>query len=248
MSKKGIFLNGSIYGETPHKVYDYVNFINNKLNDNPKILVVDCKDGQVLRTFANKGYDVTGYEANEKYLNGGIFEVAFKDNDNIYQTKERTIIGLNKVLANNDNINLINENFYKTKIKDKYDFIYVYKSLHRSCNQDIKMDEKIKKLLSCVKDNGYIYFYYHMAKDENDFVNYPVESYLRENEISEYINNSYSYIHLLERDTYRKDNPHYGRLYEHDHKVGYVLLQKKKRKINEMKSLKYVIKVGKNFK
>ena len=56
-----------------------------------------------------------------------------------------------------NNVKLINKNFYNSIIKETYDFIYVYKSLHRYCNSNITMKNKIDKLLNCLNENGYLY-------------------------------------------------------------------------------------------
>ena len=137
---------GSVFGTAQRTNYEYMKLLNKKTNGNFKTLVVDDKDGLHLLPFANHGSKVVIYEPNEIYINGGIIE-------NITITP------------------ITNRKYFKeneSKIEDKYDFVYCYRSLHENHNKKIPMKRKIRKLLSSVKDNGYIYIFYHMAKNEKD--------------------------------------------------------------------------------
>ena len=228
--------NISIYGDIPTTTQNFVRkFRKEKMN--PKILVVDCKDGQILKCFAYAGYDVTGYEPNIKYLDGGIFRTLDKN-----KIIDRKIIGLRNILKNYNNVKLINKNFYNTEINDKYDFIYVHKSLHRYCNSNITMKNKINKLLSCLKKDGYLYIYYHIRENDN-IEKYPINQYLDKGEILKYFNKEIIYL----GEGYNVSNKaHYNRLYDHTHKIGYIIIQNKEKQIKESVYSNYEIVIGKN--
>lgn len=236
MASSRVSGNRSIYGEIPNATQNLVRKLR-KNNVNPKILVVDCKDGQILKCFAYAGYNVTGYETNAKYLDGGVFKIVHND-----KIIERNICGLKNILKDYDNVTLVNENFYNTITKDKYDFIYVHKSLHRYCNSNITMKNKINKLLSSLNKNGYLYIYYHIREEDN-LEKYPTNQYLNKGEILNYFNKEV--IHLAEGYNVF-DKAHYNRLYDHNHKIGYIVIQNKEKEIRESSNSDYEIVIGRD--
>ncbi len=155
----------SIYGRPNRTSYEYMKLLKNenKLN----VLIIDDKDALHSIPFANYDFKVTMHESNKDIL---------KLINNRKHYKE-----------NKDNIRIINNNFYKTRIEEKYDFVYCYKSLHEDSNKEIPMNRKMRKLLSSVKDNGYVYIYYYLAKNDKDIKN----QYFRRNEMISYFDNKY---------------------------------------------------------
>ena len=154
----------SVFGNAQRTSYEYIKFLKEKYNTNFRILVVDDKDGLHSIPFANHNANVVMYEPNEIYINGGII-----GNYNILPINNRKYYSKNK-----DKIEIRNKNFYEEKIEEKYEFVYCYRSLHEKCNKKIPMKRKMRKLLSSVKDGGYIYIFYHMAKNEKDISNFPI--------------------------------------------------------------------------
>ncbi len=137
---------GSVFGNAQRTSYEYMKLLNNKKNGDFKTLVIDDKDGLHTLPFANHGSKVVMYEPNGVYINGGIV-----DNINITPITNRK--DYNKV---KDKIEIRIKNFYETRVSEKYDFVYCYRSLHEKHNKKIPMKRKIRKLLSSVKDDGYI--------------------------------------------------------------------------------------------
>lgn len=104
---------GSIFGTAQRTSYEYMKLLNKKTNGNFKTLVVDDKDELHSLPFANHGSKVVIYEPNEIYINGGIIE-------NITITP------------------ITNRKYFKeneSKVEDKYDFVYCYRSLHENHNK-----------------------------------------------------------------------------------------------------------------
>lgn len=219
MGKKGY---GSAFGEAQRTCYVYISNLEKEFKRKMSVLVVDCLDGLHVLPFARKGHYVDCYETNNILINGGKID-------------DFNIIGLNKRIHEISNIDLvkINEsNFYENKIDKKYDFVYVYRSLHLARNKDIPMDKKIRRLLSSVNKDGYIYIFYHLAEKSDDYKNYPRNSYFRKSQISKYFNSSWKIIdnHEREIDTIHKGHPFNKN--KHYHKVGYLFAKKIKKDID----------------
>ncbi len=134
---------GNVFGTGQRTSYEYMKLLNKKTNGNFKTLVVDDKDGLHSLPFANHGSKVVVYEPNEIYINGGII-------DDITITP---ITNRKYFKENESKIKIRNTNFYESKVEDKYDFVYCYRSLHENHNKKIPMKRKIRKLLSSVKDD-----------------------------------------------------------------------------------------------
>ena len=189
----------SVYGKAQRTSYEYMKLLNEKTNGNFKTLVVDDKDGLHSLPFANHGSKVVMYEPNEIYI------------------KE-----------NKSKIEIRNTNFYESKVEDKYDFVYCYRSLHENHNKKIPMKRKIRKLLSSVKDDGYIYIFYHMAKNEKDISNFSKNQYLRKGEMKSYFYpRVWDIITIIENDYCTNHNGHPYHKKDHEHRVGHIFARKK---------------------
>ena len=103
---------------------------------------------------------VTAYEPNSLFIDGGTV---------LNNNKELHIYGLTKRLnayAYSDDIEVINENFYTSNSNKKYDFIYVHRSLHRDCNSNLTIEQKIK-----ISDNNLSGMWLYFEDDSiNDYV------------------------------------------------------------------------------
>lgn len=212
----------SVFGNAQRTSYEYMKLLNEKYNNNFKTLVVDDKDGLHSIPFANHGSKVVMYEPNEVYINGGII-----DDINITPITNRKYFKENK-----SKIEIRNENFYESKVEDKYEFVYCYRSLHEKHNKKIPMKRKIRKLLSSVKDGGYIYIFYHIAKNEKDISNFPRNQYLRNGEMKTYFNPKlWDVITLIEDITPTNHKGHPNHQKDHTHIVGHVFARKKNNRL-----------------
>lgn len=208
---------GSVFGVPQRTIYGYIKFLKNKMKNNTNILIIDDKDGLHSLPFLRQDFKVTMYETENIYIDGGNID-------------EFNIMGLKKrlLLENKENeIKVMKKNFYETKIEEKYDFVYVYRSLHDKCNKHISMNQKMKKILSSVKENGYVYIFYYIAKNEKDYSNFPKNQYFRKNEIKDYFKKqNWDIISLIENnsDTIHIKHPNHNKI--HYHRVGYIFAKK----------------------
>ena len=213
---------GSVFGNAQRTSYEYMKLLDKKTNGNFKTLVIDDKDGLHSLPFANHGSKVVMYEPNEIYINGGII-----DSINISPITNRKYFKANK-----NKIEIRNINFYESKIEGKYDFVYCYRSLHESHNKRIPMKRKIRKLLSSVKDDGYIYIFYHMAKNEKDISNFSRNQYLRKGEMKSYFDpRIWDIITVIENDYCTRHNGHPYHKKVHEHRVGHIFAKKKNNRL-----------------
>lgn len=206
----------SIYGDSNQQVYDYIYFLKSKYKRNCDVLVVDANDGKNVMPFARNNFNVTCFEDNEIFLYGGKFD-------------NSTTQGLLKRIGDfslNDNVKIIKENYYSYSLIDKYDFIYVDNSLNLKKNIEYNMKSKIRKLMSNVREGGYLYIYYDLALDEKDYNKYPSNLYFRKNEIMQYFDlEDWCIEYVSERD--KKDYCNY--IYDkRGRKIGYILAHKKR--------------------
>lgn len=114
----------------------------------------------------------------------------------------------NKVFLEGGKIDNFTTNGFYNIVNDEElnDFVFYHESLHLNNNKDIPMKTKIRKLLSSVKNDGYIYISYYLAKDNEDNIKYPKEQYLRSFEMKQYFDsNNWDIIYSFE-----------GRTKEHD--------------------------------
>ena len=209
---------GSVFGTAQRTSYEYMKLLNKKTNGSFRTLVVDDKDGLHPIPFATHGSKVVMYEPNEVYINGGVIDdititpITNRKYFKEYETK----------------IEIRNTNFYESKVEDKYDFVYCYRSLHESHNKKIPMKRKIRKLLSSVKDDGYIYIFYHMAKNEKDISNFSRNQYFRKGEMKTYFDpRVWEIITIIENDYCTNHNGHPYHRKGHEHRVGHIFARKK---------------------
>jgi hypothetical protein len=213
---------GSVFGIAQRTSYEYMKLLNQKTNGNFKTLVIDDKDGLHSIPFANYGSKVVMYEPNEIYINGGIID----------DTKITPITNRKYYKDYISKIEIRNQNFYESKVEEKYDFVYCYRSLHESHNKKIPMKRKIRKLLSSVKDNGYIYIFYHLAKNENDISNFPRNQYLRKGEMVNYFDSRlWDIITIIENDHCTNHKGHIFHKKNHKHRVGHIFAKKKNNRL-----------------
>ncbi|MBE6150532.1 MAG: hypothetical protein E7162_01770 [Firmicutes bacterium] len=225
---------GSLYGLPQRISYEYMKIMKEKFGEGYEVLIIDDKDGIHSISFANHKASVTMYEPNKVFIYGGIL-----DNNVITPLSNRKC--WNK---HNNNIKIINKNFYEERIEKKYDFVFCYRSLHEKNNKHIPMNRKLRKLLSSVKDNGYIYIFYHMAKHENDVSSFPKSRYLRSREIKDYFDEKvWEIITLIENERLTNHNGHPFHKKKHNHKVGHVFARKKNNRLVH----KYKYNIVSNF-
>lgn len=211
---------GSVFGRPQRTSYEYMKKLK-KINKQ-NILIVDDKDGLHSIPFANYGFDVVMYEPNNVYLRGGII-----DNYVLLPITNR------KHYSNiKGNILIKNNNFYELRVEDRYDFVFCYRSLHERHNKSIPMRRKIRKLQSSVKEGGYIYIFYHMAKNEKDISNYPMNQYLRRDEMRTYFDSkNWNIISLIENSYATEHLGHPFNKRNHGHIVGHIFAQKKNNRL-----------------
>ena len=206
----------SIFGESSKTTY----MLTDSLKRESEVLIPDGLDGWNVMPFLARGMNVTMYEENKVFIEGGVL----KELD-----QEITVDGFIKRLKpyhySDDRIKCINANFYLLDSSTQYDLVFACKSLHRDINSSIALEEKIKKLKNAVKVGGSIYIFYHLAL--NDCQNNP-NSYLLPNEMREYFNDKEWYIlSILERKKAKVEDGHIGNPLPHKHRFGYIFAMKK---------------------
>lgn len=207
---------GSCYGE-PYQRFRYLlKHIETYYGRKTKILIPNALDGQHILPSVRKGYEVDCYETIDEFINGG-------------SIGKFDIVGLKTKLDYfnmNQSVTLFEKNFYEQKVEREYEFVYCYKSLHLEENKDIPQDRKMRKLLSSVKENGFIYIFYHLALNEKDYINYPKNQYFRKFEMQKYFDDSWEVIFLKEFNETTKDYGHPFNENDHSHLVGHVFARK----------------------
>ncbi|MFI3260288.1 MAG: hypothetical protein R3Y13_01040 [bacterium] len=246
---KSAVLTTSVFGRVDTQIYNHMRMIEKEKGININVLVVDCVDGHLLCSIARKIKNVDGYESDKIYVEGGkkivpVLHPKTKEQVNI----ERTIYGVNDRIKMEflENVIIHNKKFYESKIEKKYDFVIVNRSLERTSNQNIPMSNKINKLMSSVKKDGYLLINYLFALDENNYIDYPINSYVRGNEIENFF--SFDKWTIVSRGSNFNliEKPHIGNLEEHRIKIGYLLYKKTPTKLNkktEKRTLEYKINI-----
>lgn len=192
------------------------------LRKHSTVLVPDGIDGWNGMCFAFKGHEVTIYESNPIFIHGG--EV----NERNIKYKIHGLKARVECYKVEDIVHYELKNFYENIPIKKYDLVYANRTLNRDCNAHITLEDKIKSLTSVVKDGGEIYLHYLLAIDEDDYENYPLNSYPRIGEVPTYFDKSnWEIILVKERFKIRKENGHFGNPEEHYHKYGYIHARKK---------------------
>lgn len=222
---------GSLYGLPQRISYEYMKLMKNKFGEGYEVLVIDDKDGLHSLSFANHNAKVTMYEPNDVFIYGGNL-----DNYVLSPLSNRKYWNKHK-----NNIKINNKNFYEERIEKKYDFVFCYRSLHEKSNKHISMNRKMRKLLSSVKDNGYIYIFYHMAKNEKDVSNFPKSQYLRSQEMKNYFDDKvWDIISLIENERLTQHKGHPFHRKSHKHKVGHVFAKKKNNRLRHNYAYKII--------
>lgn len=199
----------SVFGNIKKRVYYYIDFLKNNYQKKPDVLIVDANDGRNVIPFAKNDCNVTCYEDNSILLKGGIFE-GKETNGLIKRLKDQELLG--KVIIKESN-------YYKFKDIKKYDFIYIDDSLHYKKYEDISMKKKVRKLMSNVREGGYLYIHYVLKKNKNDNIN----SYLELNEILSYFDlKDWRIVYIFEST--KKSIYSYDR--DNSYNTGYILANK----------------------
>lgn len=203
------YKKGSIYGDANQQVYDYINFLRNEYKRKIDVLIVDANDGKNVIPFANKGFKVTCYEDNDILLNGGMYD-------------GRETNGIKKRILDykiSENITLKELNYYEKKEVNKYDFIFVENSLNLEKNQNISMRKKVRKLMSNVREGGFLYICYYLCKEENKLNN----SYLNYGQMKTFFDlEDWEIIYIREKNI----NMYYNN--ENRKEKGYIFARKKR--------------------
>lgn len=188
---KSLVETNSIFGNCPEIFKRRVNRWKNRNKYlDEEFLIIDDKDGHLGMYPLRCGFKTTVYESNYNLLFGGKMDVPInipETNEYVYVNKN--ILGFEDRAKEElvyDNLNIINKNFYMLTNLTKYFFVACSKSLNRIENNKISMKDKIIKLRDSVKRDGYIFIEYYLAADEKDYEKYPLNSYLRKDEILEY--------------------------------------------------------------
>ena len=212
----------SVYGQLQRTGYEYIKILSKEFENNYNVLVIDDKDGLCSIPFALKGAKVTLYEPDERFIYGGIVNEFIVQP--IYKRKN-----FNKVCQN---IEIVIKNFYEERIEKKYEFVYCYRSIHQNHNKHISMKRKIQKILSSVKEGGYVYILYYLVTEENNMNNFCKNQYLRNGEMINYFDKKHwKIISNIEDNRLTQHNPHPGHNMSHYHRVGRIFAKKKKLRV-----------------
>ena len=216
------------------------------LETGSKVLIVDGLDGWHVFPFVSYGHYVETYEPEKIYVDGGV----------VADSNGQVIIhGLRQRIYDYEAKSKVTYhllNFYEQDEVNKYDLVHVYKSLHRECHKEIPMERKVRKLQDAVSDDGEIYIYYHLAINDEDYLTYPKNQYLRTNEMMSYFDLSeWDIVMIRERNKLRRDDGHYGHPKPHLHRIGYIHAKRKSKKclkkVSDDHEYHFSIKVGKTY-
>ena len=213
-----VYRTGSIFGSPLKQIGQYKDYILS-INDNPRVLLVDCNDGLNVMQFAKSNYEVCCYESDKILLNGGIID-GYKTDGLYKRLNDYNLL---------DKVKIKNYNYYEIKDPKKYDFVLCDRTLHYERNKDITLKKKVRKLMSSVKEGGYLYIYYYLATNENDYITYPSNQYFRKNEMQPIFDlEDWEIVYLCERNKTTPHNAHPMNNKNHSHLTAYVLAKKKR--------------------
>lgn len=233
----------SLFGYVPYIFSKKVaRWHTSSLKQKKEFLHIDDKDGHLALYTLSSGLNATVYEPNENFLYGGKEDVPVNiPNTDDYIFINQMIKGLEdraKLNFVESGLNMINRNFYEINDLNKYIYVTACRSLDRKSNRHIPMDIKINKLKNSVAEEGYLYIEYLIATKEEDFDNYPASSYLRKDEILQYINSDEWTILTNEIKIIKDELTPLNRINE-EKIVGYLDVRKKKApRIKDKRSLK----------
>ncbi|MBE6153862.1 MAG: hypothetical protein E7166_06540 [Firmicutes bacterium] len=213
-----VYRTGSVFGIPLKQIGQYKDYILS-INDNPRVLLVDCNDGLNVLQFAKSNYEVCCYETDKVLLNGGIID-GYKTDGLYKRLKDYNLL---------DNVNIKNCNYYEIKEPKKYDFVLCDRTLHYERNGEITLKKKVRKLMSSVKEGGYLYIYYYLAINEDDYITYPINQYFRKDEMQPIFDlEDWEIVYLCERNKTTPHHSHPMNNKKHSHKTGYILAKKKR--------------------
>lgn len=153
-------------------------------------LIIDDKDGHLGLYPLSLDFNVTVYEPNKKFIQGGLIEIPVSlPNSNEYVYIKRNCMGIldrARLQFKEDNLVVYNRNFYEIDNFNKYDYVCACKSFDREENSNYSIEVKIDKLKKAVKEDGYLYLEYFIALDDKNTEKYPINQFLRKDEIIKY--------------------------------------------------------------
>ena len=232
----------SIWGNPPKRLYKLLNILKAENRENSEVCIVGCSDGKFLMPFARAGIKVTGYDIDEIALYGGekLFPVKeenikyeynakFKSKD--YPLEKRRVYGVCErlqleKLEEFSNVKLLD--FYRNTPNDKFDLVFTSCSLHYSKNAEYSLQDKVQKLGSIVKRDGYLYIDYMMAIDENDYANFPESKFFRKGQIRDMLGDCFEMISIRENSYPSFEGAHVDCVKDHFHRFGYVYARRLK--------------------
>lgn len=210
--------SASIYGKPNYiilnRILSHVNIL-----ENSKILIPNCQDGIYVLPLVKRGFNITCYEENNKLLNGGNI-------DDFYTT------GLKKRLNSvNKSAEIKNYNFYSCKNNTKYNLVVAIRTLQLKENDSYSLYEKINQLKNSVVDNGYLYLNYYIGYDSEVALKQTITA----GQVMKYFDQSEWNIIYFRENVLKgtKHNKHPFNKKEHNHCVGYILVQKTPYKYNK---------------
>ncbi len=231
---KSDVLTQSIFGRVDTQLYNILRYMERRNGKDYSALVVDCVDGHLLCCIARHIKNVVGYETDPVYVNGGhkVIPVIHPITKKIVKV-DRTIYGVNDRIKMEflENAKVHNENFYLSNDNKTYDLVIANRSFERTSNNNIPIDKKMKKLMKTVNKGGYLAINYIVAKEDDDYINYPKNSFARENEIESLIDLNEWTIAKRSLRNNLFERAHVGNLEDHYVRVGYMLLKKEKTKV-----------------
>lgn len=219
----------SLFGEIPSFYQKRVlNWKRRKNIEKDTFLIVDGLDGKFGMCPLRNNINVTIFEQNNLFIDGGRIEVPVKIKDE-YIFLERKINGIKdrvEIEVLNKMPDIINMNFYEVDNYEQYSYVVASKSLSRIENSKYSMDYKINKLKNSVNQNGYLYLEYYVALN-NDEELYPSNLYLKKEEILKYFPKDEWTILLNEINVVKEELTPLNRE-EKEVLIGYLDVRKKK--------------------
>lgn len=106
-------------------------------------------------------------------------------------------------------------------MENHYDLVYCYKSLHLKDNSAFDLKKKVKKLMTSTNKNGFLYIFYHLAKNLFDYHTYSKNEYFRKGEIIKIFDSTWDIIYINENNIETDDHPHPFNNKKHKHLVGF---------------------------
>lgn len=188
---KSLVNTKSLFGNVPdifaRKIRKWKRIKNDKKFN---FLIIDDKDGYLGLYPLSLDFNVTVFEPNRKFIDGGSIEIPVPiPNTDEYVYIKRNCMGLldrARLQFKEDNLVVYNRNFYEIDTLNKYDYVCACRSLDREENSLYTLEDKINKLKNAVKNDGYLYLEYYIALEDNNIEKYPLNQFFRKDEITKY--------------------------------------------------------------